>query len=128
MYLRQFDRTLKLNSEQILQLQYDRGQRYFEDEIVEDATLEDLDESLIKEYNEKMEVDNISTIDLLKARHLMKNGRLTNACILLFGNNPTKFLPQAKLKVVKYNGVKALFGKEINIIKEKLFTGLYWIL
>lgn len=118
MYLRQFDRTLKLNSEQILQLQYDRGQRYFEDEIVEDATLEDLDESLIKEYNEKMEVDNISTIDLLKARHLMKNGRLTNAYILLFGNNPTKFLPQAKLKVVKYNKRKNFLWVYIGYYKK----------
>ncbi|WP_288847718.1 ATP-binding protein [uncultured Sneathia sp.] len=122
-YLRQFDKTVKLNSEQIIQLQYDRGQRYFEDEIVEDATLEDLDEGLIKKYKHKMEVENISTYDLLKARNLMKNGKLTNACILLFGNDPTRFLPQAKLKVVKYNGVKALFGKSINIIKEKTFYG-----
>lgn len=122
-YLRQFDKTVKLNAEQIIQLQYDRGQRYFEDEIVEDATLEDLDEGLIKKYKQKMEVESISTYDLLKARNLMKNGKLTNACILLFGIDPTRFLPQAKLKVVKYNGVKALFGKSINIIKEKTFYG-----
>ena len=33
-YLRQFDKTEKLNHEQITQLEYDRGQRYFEDEVV----------------------------------------------------------------------------------------------
>lgn len=122
-YLRQYDRTIKLNAEQIIQLQYDRGQRYFEDEIVEGATLDDLDENLINEYKRKMGVENIKIVNLLKARSLMINEKLTNACILLFGNNPTKFLPQAKLKVVKYNGVKALFGEEINIIKDKTFDG-----
>ncbi|MDU4652653.1 ATP-binding protein [Sneathia sanguinegens] len=122
-YLRQFDKTIKLNAEQILQLHYDRGQRYFEDEIVEDANLEDLDENLINEYKIKMNVENINTLDLLKARNLIKKGKLTNACILLFGNNPTKFLPQAKLKVIKYSGIKALFGKEINVVKEQIFDG-----
>ena len=29
-YLRQFDKTEKLNHEQITQLEYDRGERYFE--------------------------------------------------------------------------------------------------
>ena len=34
-YLRQFDKTEKLNHEQITQLEYDRGQRYFEDEVID---------------------------------------------------------------------------------------------
>ena len=32
-YLRQFDKTEKLNHEQITQLEYDRGQRYLEDDV-----------------------------------------------------------------------------------------------
>lgn len=46
-YLRQNDRSIELNFEQILQLKYDRGQRYFEDEIVPLSDLSDLDRDLI---------------------------------------------------------------------------------
>lgn len=46
-YLRQGDETVKLSYEQRTQLSYDKGQRFFEDEVVADATLEDIDGSLV---------------------------------------------------------------------------------
>lgn len=54
-YLRQNDRTIELNFEQILMLKYDGCQRYFEDEIAEGSSIEDIDESLIDIYREKVE-------------------------------------------------------------------------
>ena len=42
-YLRQNDTSRELNFEQILELKYDRGQRSFEDEVVELSSLEDID-------------------------------------------------------------------------------------
>lgn len=47
-YLRQGDETVKLSYEQRTQLSYDKGQRFFEDEVVADATLEDIDDSLVQ--------------------------------------------------------------------------------
>lgn len=120
-YLRQNDETIELNAEQILELQYDRGQRYFEDEIVEYASLKDLDEELLQEYKNKMGVSEIDTLQLLESRNLMIDGKLTNACILLFGNNPTKFLPQARLRFVKYEGLSAGVGINFNIVKDITF-------
>ena len=37
--------------------------------------------------------------------------------------NPTKYLLQARLKFVRYDGMKAQVGTEINIIKERTFDG-----
>lgn len=120
-YLRQNDKSKELNFEQILQLQYDRGQRFFEDEIVSGATIEDIDKDLINEYKKIMNSTDLTNEEVLKARNFIINGNITNAGILLFGKNPSKFLPQARLRVIKYNGMHQNVGTEINIIKEKTF-------
>ena len=123
-YLRQGDKSFKLNYNQIMQLEYDRGQRYFEDEMVSDSTLEDIDLDIIRVYRRNMDLsDDISDEEILTARNMIRNGNLTNAGILLFSKNPTKYLPQARLKFVRYDGMKAQVGTEINIIKERTFDG-----
>ena len=58
---------------------------------------------------------------MLKARNFYIDGKITNAGILLFGKSPSKFLPQARLRVIKYDGDKQKVGTEINIVKEKNF-------
>ena len=120
-YLRQFDKTEKLNHEQITQLEYDSGQGYFEDEVVEDTSIEDIDFELLESYRKNMDLTNSTLEDILKSRNFIKKGLLTNACVLLFSKEPTKYLPQARLKFIRYDGVKANVGTEINIIKEKTF-------
>ncbi len=120
-YLRQNDKSKELNFEQILQLQYDRGQRYFEDEIVRGADLSDIDDDLMNAYKSIMNISELSNEEVLKARNFLINGKITNAGILLFGKNPSEFLPQARLRVIKYSGMYQKVGTEINIIKEKTF-------
>ena len=102
-------------------MQYDRGQRYFEDEIVQLSSLSDLDDNLINDYKYIMNITELSNEEVLKARNFLINGKLTNAGILLFGKNPSKFLPQARLRVIKYSEMHQKVGTEINIIKEKTF-------
>jgi len=41
----------------------------------------------------------------------------------LFAKNPTKFLPNARLRFIKYDGRKMQTGKQINIVKEMTFEG-----
>lgn len=122
-YLRQHDQSKELNFEQITELHYDRGQRFFEDEIVHGAGLDDIDTKLLAEYKSIMDISSLSDKEVLTARNFLINGELTNAGILLFGNNPCKFLPQARLRVIKYSGMHPKVGAEINIIKEKTFEG-----
>lgn len=121
--LSQNDKSKELNFEQTLQLQYDRGQRYFEDEIVQLSSLDNLDNNLINEYKDIMDISELSSEEVLKARNLLIDGKLTNAGILLFGKNLSKFLPQARLRVIKYNRMHKMVGTWINIIKEKTFDG-----
>ncbi len=104
-----------------MQLHNDKGQRYFEDEVVEGSEIQDVDDDLINEYKKIMNIKNISTEEILKARNLIIDGKLTNAGVLLFGKNPTKFLPQTRLRIIKYSGIRQKVGAEINIIKEKTF-------
>ena len=122
-YLRQNDTSRELNFEQTLELKYDRGQRSFEDEVVELSSLEDIDYNLLDEYKGLMKIDNLSNEEVLKARNFLVGEKITKAGILLFGKNPSRFLPQARLRVIKYNGMYQKVGEDINIIKEKTFDG-----
>ena len=122
-FLRQNDKSKELNVEQVIQLQYDRGQRFFEDEIADGAGLDDIDGNLLEDYKNIINVSELSNEEVLKARNFLINDKITNAGILLFGKNPSKFLPQARLRVIKYDGMYPKVGTEINIIKEKTFDG-----
>jgi len=67
-YLRQGDETIELSYERRRMLEYDRGQRYVEDELVLDATLEDIDEDLITEFQQHLGTEvSLSIVEVLKA-------------------------------------------------------------
>ena len=122
-YLRLLDNSIELDHEQITKLEYDKGQRFFEEIEIPDATIEnDIDDEIVKNYCKKMKISTEKPIkSILDARGLIRNNHLTNAALLLFGNNPTKFLPQARIHFIRYNGMKRLTGERINIIKEATF-------
>jgi len=120
-YLRQANESVKLNYEQRTQLLYDKGQCYFEDEIVERSSLDDVDKEVINFYRKHMGLPNKPANEILEARGMLVDGKLTTAGILLFGTNPTKYLPQARLRFIRYDGIFAETGKRLNIIKEVTF-------
>lgn len=117
-FLRSKDETLELTFAQRLQLEYEKGQRVFEDQPIERADFEDLDIALLEEYRLKLQTDR-TIEDILQARDLMtKDGKLTSACILLFGKNPTRYFPNARLRFLRYEGKAPLTGKSFNVVKE----------
>ncbi|NBI12285.1 ATP-dependent DNA helicase RecG [[Haemophilus] felis] len=117
-FLRSKDQTLELSFEQRLQLEYEKSQRVFEDQPIERVDFEDLDLALLEEYRLKLQT-NRSIEEILQARDLMtKDGKLTNACILLFGKNPTRYFPNARLRFLRYEGKAPLVGKSFNVVKE----------
>lgn len=122
-YLRVSDKSMEMKHDQITRLEYDKGQRFFEEQEIPDATIQqDIDVDIVHAYCDEMGVSgNIDVKTILEARGLVRNGHLTNAAILLFGKNPTKFMPQARVRFIRYNGMKRLTGERINIIKEKTF-------
>ena len=73
------DQSQRLTHEQITQLEYDKGQRYFEDQIIPEATYDDLDENIIQKYRDKMEIASERSLkELLIARGLIQNNQITN--------------------------------------------------
>ncbi|ATQ82470.1 ATP-dependent DNA helicase RecG [Moraxella osloensis] len=123
-YLRSKDNSILLKFEQRKLLEYDKGQRSFEDEIVRDSSLEDLDMDLLEKYKDHLNSHDSSIKEILKARNFInKDLNITNAGILLFGNNPTKYFPNARIRVIRYDGRAQKTGTSINIIKEVNIEG-----
>ena len=119
-YLRVGDKSKLLDHSQITQLEYDKGERYFEDVLVEDSSYDDVDEDLLQEYSKILNTQ-LSGKEILEARGLFRNNHLTNAGVLLFSKYPSKFLPNARLRFLKYDGLKMETGRRLNIIKELNF-------
>lgn len=117
-YLRQGDETVKLSYEQRT---YDKGQRFFEDEVVADATLEDIDDSLVQDFKNRFDISDRSTEEILKAWRFLVNGKLTKAAILLFGKYPSAFFPQARVRFQRFDGTDMGTGSSFNVIKEVTF-------
>lgn len=123
-YCRQGDSSIKLNASQIRSLEYDRKERDFETEIIEESSINDIDEEVLQLYKKRIDT-NISNEEVLKARGFLreKNGKLclTKAGILLFGKNPSLYLPSARVRVIKFEGTEFKVGTEMNIVKDRTF-------
>lgn len=84
----------------------------WERQAVLGASLKDLDideiEKTIRLYSKYTQTDdNEDVFSFLVQRGLIVNGNITNACMLLFGIKPTRFLPQAQIKFVVYPGTSS---------------------
>ena len=121
-FLRQNDRSVRLNREQVLALEYDKGQRVFEDELVEDSSLDDVDHEVLDRYKEILGTD-APDEQVLRSRRFMRDGRLTVAGALLFAQDPSVMMPQARVRVLRYDGIKMETGERLNITKERFFCG-----
>lgn len=126
-YFRVGDQNRRLGVNEVLQLAYDKGQTNFELETAKEATLEDLDISLIKSYLRKIGVRS-KVEDVLIARELAKkvNRKLliNYAGILIFGKKPDHWLPRYGIRFLRYEGKEALTGREMNLIKDRRIEGL----
>lgn len=121
-YLRQGDKSVKLDREQVLALEYDKHQRIFEEEVDERSGIEDIDHEVVARYKGALGTE-VSDEQLLRSRGFFQDGHLTKAGILLFAENPTRFLPCARVRVIRFDGDKMGTGRRLNIVKEITFDG-----
>ena len=127
-YLRRGDSTIKLTDEQIQVLKMDRPDVSFEDELVPYATIDIIDKEVLSIYKQKIDAEDKSDEEVLRARGFLResivNGQklLTKAGVLLFAQDPSIYLPTARIRIVKFDGNEMLPGKELNIIKDKTFA------
>ncbi|MFU2137336.1 ATP-binding protein [Gallibacterium anatis] len=123
-FLRVADSNRDLDREQIKKLEYDKNIRLFEDESVINFNEEDLDITLLNEYKEKMNFEG-HFLDLLYKRNLLekKDGRylFKKSAILLFSQDPERYIPSASVRYVRYDGTEEKVGSEHNVIKDQRF-------
>ena len=126
-FIRVGDKSIKLNFEERIQLMYDKGERNFEDTEVVDATIDDIDIPFLKDYIKRIgySKDEISYLKENKGFLKEKNGKevLSTAAILLFGKRPQDFLPRARVRFIKYEGIEEKTGAEMNVVKDIVFEG-----
>ena len=126
-FLRVGDKSKLQTFEERLQLNYDKGERYFEDKSVPDASIDDIDMEFVKEYIDKINYGKSPLEYLKENKGFVKekdgNIQISSAAILLFGKNPQNFFPRARIRFIRYEGTEEKFGTEMNVIKDVIFEG-----
>ncbi len=94
-----------------LLLEKNKHKMQFDAEICEEAKFEDISTKKVTWYlNERQKARNvdknvkISIKELLVNLKCLKNNQPTNAGILFFGKYPQRFMPNARLRVIKFKG------------------------
>lgn len=127
-YLRVADSNNKLNRDQVGKLEYNKAIRSFEDEVRDEFDPADLGRNACEDYRRAMNYDGPFE-DLAIKRNLAvrRDGRVLfkNAAILLFAENPDKYIPNASVRYVRHAGLERKSGGEYNVVKDARFeTGI----
>ena len=126
-YYRIGDETRKLSFEDRLQLMYDKGDIYFENTIIKDATIEDIDFKQVEKYKEMIKYRK-SALDLLCEdlkiiKNTNKGYEITAVALLIFGKNPSDYFPRSRIRFLRYDGINEGVGYNMNIIEDIIIDG-----
>lgn len=121
-FLRQKDSSVELDRDQVLALEYDKNQRRYEDEVQERSSLEDVDPEVMARFKAELGTE-ASDEQVLRSRGFLQDGHLTNAGVLLFSESPARFMPWARVRVIRLDGSKMETGRRLNIVKDRTFDG-----
>lgn len=127
-YLRIGDRSRKLNFADRLSLLYAKGEQSFEDTPVFGAKLEDLNLNAVAEYISILGYGKSVPEFLSENNDFLRiddNGRqsVSASAILLFGRNPQRFFPRARIRFIKYRGTEEKTGAQMNVVKDITYEG-----
>jgi ATP-dependent DNA helicase RecG len=126
-FIRVGDKSKKLDFNDRMTLMYAKGVRYYEDEPVADATINDLDLGFVRAYCKRIGYSKSPEeyVRENKKYVTLKDGKeqVSVAAILLFGKDPQLFFPRAFIRFIRYDGTEAKVGKDMNVIKDVIFDG-----
>lgn len=101
----------KIDASELRQIISEGKEFLWDSQVCEEATLKDIDEEKVKWFLRKAKSERNFDIEpetpvkeALDRLELMKTGKLTNACILLFGRKPQKFFLQAETRCARFKG------------------------
>ncbi len=110
------DKRRVTDNAELLRL-FQQGSHLLADEMeVYDTSIDDLNEELFREYFKKefhssIEEKGLTFEKALKAKKVLRNGKLTLAGLLFFGNNPQNIKPAFCIKAVSFFG-NSMSGKD----------------
>ena len=106
---------------------YAKGVRYYEDEPVADASMDDLDLDFVRSYCNRIGYTKSPEEYVRENKKFVtvKDGKdqISVAAILLFGKNPQLFFPRAFIRFIRYDGIESKVGKDMNVVKDVIFDG-----
>lgn len=121
-FLRVGDESKHLRADDILELRYTKGEQQFDATVPPRASLDDLNWDLVNEYAGA--IGSSSASDALKARNLVdREGRPRTAAVLLFGENPQEFFPNAYVRVLRFGDDERLPGYQQQLMTDQRFGG-----
>ncbi len=116
-YLRVGDENRRLNYRQRHELEYDKGQAWYEASPIVDADWSEIDDAVLDSYATAVQARDPRR--LLQARGLVTpRGVLTVGAILLFGREPQARFPQALVRVVRYRGAERGTGSRQELLAD----------
>lgn len=117
--------TLKIGRDEYERMILDRRKIYWDEQICEAASLKDINEEKVRRFLKKARYERrlklnteVSVREALEKLGLLREGKLTNAAILLFGKYPQKIFSQAETRCARFKGTKPL-----EFIDMKVFAG-----
>lgn len=121
-FLRVGDENRRLSFAQRQELLYDKGQASYESTVIQGATRGDLDGDLLEAYAQA--VNHPDPDRLLGARGLItRKGEMTVASVLLFAETPQTWLPEASVRVLRYQGRERGSGARQRLLDDVRIEG-----
>jgi len=115
----------KLGFEGIRALALETSKVYWDERFCEAASLDDIDEKKVRwflkraKYERRLDLNPEAGLrEALEKLELLREGKLINAAILLFGKNPQRFVIQSETRCARFKGTKPL-----EFIDMKVFGG-----
>jgi ATP-dependent DNA helicase RecG len=126
-YYRNGASTVKATSIQISELIHGRqkSELHWERQSALGVDLADLDSKLIiatikeSRENRRSNFEGENILEFLFHYGLYQNGSFTNACLVLFAKNPSRYLPQIRIRLTEYGEQKT--GN--TLLRDELFEG-----
>lgn len=92
------------------------------------ATINDIDIVCVSEYCKKIGYDKGNAEYYLRHNHDFVTSQgddelVSGSAILLFGKDPQKFFPRARVRFIRYDGKAAEVENRMNVVKDKKFSG-----
>jgi len=124
-YVRHGDQTRSLDESAVVELTYDRGEHRFDDAVIDEARMKDLDSGLLDRFADAVGVPG-DVARALRVRGLTTDEeppRLRAGAVLLFGTNPEMFIPNASIRILRYDGRFPRTGTRLNLSMDQRLTG-----